>query len=340
MLVSYRLLSVFFVLVILFSIPISGAANSNSVVVYTSVDQVFSEPILRKFEDETGIDVKAVYDVEAAKTVGLVNRLIAEKNRPRADVFWNSEIVRTLVLKDKGLLAPYRSTMQQGIPDQFIDPEGYWTGFACRARVIIFNTDLVENNQVPGSIFELTDPKWRGRVAMAFPLLGTAATHVGALYDKLGKDGAEQFILDMNANNVLIVSGNSVVRDVVAAGEVPLGLTDTDDVLVAIARGMPVDMVFPDQDGIGTFFIPNTVSLIKNAPNPANAKRLIDYLLDPDTERMLAESESGNIPVRPGPVNLPAVSTKIPSNAMQISYPNAAKNMEVADEFIKTTFSF
>jgi ABC-type thiamine transport system substrate-binding protein len=90
-------------------------APKGQVIVYTSLDQVFSGPILKRFESEPGITVKALYDTEAAKTVGLVNRLIAEKERPQADVFWSSEIARTLVLKKKGVLAPYVSPQAAGI---------------------------------------------------------------------------------------------------------------------------------------------------------------------------------------------------------------------------------
>lgn len=98
-----------------------GRKAVNEVVIYTSLDQLFSEPILKDFEQETGIKVKAVYDVEAAKTTGLVNRIIAERNHPRCDVFWNSEIGRTIVLKKKGILAPYISPSSKDIPDQFKD---------------------------------------------------------------------------------------------------------------------------------------------------------------------------------------------------------------------------
>lgn len=83
--------------------------EEQQVVIYTSLDKVFSEPVLEAFEKETGIKVLAVYDSEATKTTGLVNRLIAEKSSPRADVFWNSETGRTIILKQKGVLAKYLS---------------------------------------------------------------------------------------------------------------------------------------------------------------------------------------------------------------------------------------
>ena len=94
------------------TISSDGCNNKKSaerVVIYTSLDKVFSQPILEAFEKETGIKILAVYDSEATKTTGLVNRLIAEKDNPRADVFWNSETGRTIVLKQKGVLAKYCS---------------------------------------------------------------------------------------------------------------------------------------------------------------------------------------------------------------------------------------
>jgi iron(III) transport system substrate-binding protein len=84
---------------------------SKEVVVYTSLDKVFSEPVLQEFEKQTGIKVKAVYDSEATKTTGLVNRLIAEKKAPQGDVFWNSKTCRTIILKQKGVLASYKSPL-------------------------------------------------------------------------------------------------------------------------------------------------------------------------------------------------------------------------------------
>jgi iron(III) transport system substrate-binding protein len=110
-------------------------AAQQKVVVYTSLDKVFSQPILEEFERKTDIKVKAVYDSEATKTTGLVNRLIAEKDSPRADVFWNSETGRTIVLKQKGVLTPYESPSAADIPATFKDAQGFWSGFGARCRI-------------------------------------------------------------------------------------------------------------------------------------------------------------------------------------------------------------
>lgn len=323
-------------------IALSGVpllAQSETVTVYTSLDQIFSEPILREYERVTGVKVRPVYDVEASKTTGLVNRLIAERNRPRADVFWNSEVGQTLVLKEKGVLIPYRSPSAEDIPAQFKDPEGYWTGFGARARVLIYNKKMLSESELPRSVFELTDERWRGKLAMAYPLFGTTATHVAAWYAVLGKDRTETFLKELKDNEVLIVDGNSTARDVVVQGEVPIAFTDTDDVNVAIQKGKPVSMLFPDKEGLGTLMIPNTVALIKGGPNPEEGKRLIDYLLSRTVESKLAFSDSMQIPVRDGipkPSHVPDYSDV---RAMNVRYWDIAANLKPSALYSKTLFA-
>ena len=133
------------------------------VTAYVSADRPFSEPIMQEYQRQTGVRVNVVYDTEETKSTGLANRLLAEKRRPQADVFWSNEPVRTLMLKSRGVLAPYPSPASQGIAATFKDPEGYWTGFSARLRVIVYNTDKVKANDAPHSVFDLADSRWKGR---------------------------------------------------------------------------------------------------------------------------------------------------------------------------------
>jgi len=312
--------------------------NASEVVVYTSLDQVFSEPILMEYQKISGVKVRPVYDVEATKTTGMVNRLISEKNRPKCDVFWNSEIGRTIVLKRKGVLQPYSSPSAINIPKQFKDKDAYWTGFAARARVLIYHTKLLSASQLPNSIFELTQPKWKGKIGLAYPLFGTTATHIAALYDCIGKEKTEGFLQKLKGNDVKIVDGNSVVRDIVVYGEIPLGLTDTDDANVAIQAGKQVNIIYMDQKGIGTLLIPNTVALIKNSPNPEQGKKLIDYLLSPSIASKLAYGKSAQIPLRDNikkPHNIPDYSS---IKWMKVNYEKIADYMEESARFCQRLF--
>ncbi len=271
------------------------------VVIYTSVDQVFSEPILDRFEEDTGIKVRAVYDVEATKTTGLVNRLIAEKANPLADVWWNGEIAQTILLKEEGVFTPYVSPEAASIPEAYIDPDNYWTGFGGRARVCLINTELLNPEDYPKSIYDFLDEKYPAeQIAIAYPIFGTTATHVAALYATIGAEEASAFFTALYERGIRVVDGNGVVRDLVADGSIMFGLTDTDDSIGAIERGALVQMVFLDQaEGeMGTLIIPNTVAKIKNGPNSDEADLLIDYLLSESTVIELVEMGWFQMPLR------------------------------------------
>jgi iron(III) transport system substrate-binding protein len=275
----------------------SACSDSHDVVVYCALDQVHSEPLIRRFEERTGLKVRAEFDIEAHKTVGLVTRIREERSRPRCDVFWNNEIVQTIGLAQDGLLAAYDSPSAADIPEAFRDPERRWTGFAARARVFIVNSELIDPAEVT-RLDDLLDPKWKGRCAMARPLTGTTLTHFATLIDVLGEEATFDFLRRAMDGQVNLLPGNGQVMRMVREGRAAFGLTDTDDYNVALEGGFPVASVYPDQDGPGTLVIPNTVSILADAPHPEAARKLVDFLLSTEVEQALAESASAQIPVR------------------------------------------
>ncbi len=326
-----KFITIFITLCMLTKVCYAG----NEVVVYTSEDKIFSEPVLQAFEKKMGIKVRAIYDTEETKSTGLVNRLIAEKDNPQADVFWSGDPVRPALLEFKGLVAPYFSSAASDIPKIYRDEDGHWTGFSARARIILYNTNLVNMDEKPLSLFDLTKPAWRGQVAIANPLFGTTSIHMAALFILLGDEKARKFLDDLKKNGVKIVSSNGEVKRLVARGEVKAGITDTDDASVAIKEGSPVKMVFPDQSGIGTLVMPNMVCLIKNSPNQENGKKLIDYLLSAEVEKSLAWAACAQMPLRYD-VRTPAdVLTIDAVKGMNVNYHDVAKKLEEVGAFLK-----
>jgi len=318
-----------------------GSRSANStVVVYTTHDQIYSEPVFRLFEQKTGIRVDAVYDTEATKTVGLANRLAAEASNPQCDVFWNNEVVRTVILKRKGVLERYVSESVRDIPAGMKDTEGYWAGFAARARVLVVNTNLVASKNTITSFSALADPQLRGKVAMAYPLFGTTATYAAAIFSVLGDTKAKEFFRQLKTNGVIITDGNGAAKDMVARGEVQYGMTDTDDAYSGTKDGNPVRMVFLDQgtDEPGTLVIPNTASLVKNCPHPEAAKKFIDFLLSREVEEMLAKSGSAQMPVRAGvptPADIPSLTS---IKAMPVDWEKVADKQEEVATFLSELF--
>jgi iron(III) transport system substrate-binding protein len=323
--------------------PFSGGCWSGSgpeVVVYTALDSEFSQPILREFSSETSIRALAKFDTESTKTVGLTEAIIAEADRPRCDVFWNNEILHTLRLADLGLLDAYQPPLAAEFPEMYRSVAGHWHGFAARARILIVNTKVVAEADRPTSIHDLTDPKWKDKVAIAKPLFGTTATHAACLFETWGDEKAKEFFVKLN-QNARIESGNKQVALAVASGELAFGLTDTDDAIVELEKGMDVTIVYPDQqpEGLGTLFIPNTLSIIKNCPHPAEARRLVDFLLTPKIEEQLAEGASAQIPLHPKATGTERVESPRTVRAMQVDFVAAARRWTKVAEFLRDEFT-
>ncbi len=309
-------------------------------VVYAALDREFSEPILTRFGKDAALDVQVKYDTESTKTVGLANAILAEASRPRCDVFWNNEILNTLRLQEQGLLDVYRSPLAENYPEAVRSPDGLWHGFAARARVLLVNTKLVPEAERPTSIHDLADSKWKGRVGMAKPLFGTTATHAACLFAHWGDEKAKAYFLSLKRNDVQILAGNKQVALSVAAGQLAFGITDTDDAVIVAEQGEPVVIVYPDrgEDELGTLFIPNTLSIIKNCPHPEAARKLIDFLLAPEVEAELARGPSAQIPLGSGVDEKPRVETPATVKAMPADFDAAVKKWDIAAKFLRKTF--
>ena len=279
---------------------LAGCSSSgDSVTVYTSQDQVYAEPILQRFEQETGVRVRAVYDSEVVKTVGLINRLIAEKNHPRCDLFWNNEAFRTHQLAARGVLAA----------DEPIE------SFGARTRQWVWNTNRLGRAELPPSLAALTNAQWRGRVAIALPLFGSTATYFQVLRQHWGAARWQAWCRALLANGVMTVDGNSVVVQLVGRGEVALGLTDSDDVRAGLRNGLPIAGKPLGQDGMA---IRNTLGHIRAAPHPGLARRLAEFLQSPAVRSALVEAgaiDPGEIP----PTGVIAWPSLVEANAQAVN---------------------
>jgi iron(III) transport system substrate-binding protein len=243
-------------------------AGDRTVVLYCAQDPVYAEPILAGFARQSGIRVLPVYDSEAVKTVGLANRLLAEQPHPRCDVFWGNEELRTRQLAVRGIFR-----MTNG-----------WTAMGSRSRRLMVNTNFLPLAEAPGTWLELTNSRWRGRLALAYPLFGTTATHFLALRQHWGAAAWEDWCRALQANRPMLVDGNSIVARLVAKGEAWVGLTDSDDIAVQQREGRPVAALSLTRESL---LIPNTVAVIRGAPHPDEAEALYRYLQTEDCLKVL-----------------------------------------------------
>ena len=312
----------------------SDSDRSKTVVVYVSEDQVFSEPILKDFEKETGVQVKAVFDTEESKSTGVMNRLLAEKNNPQADVYWANEPVRADVLRQRAISTPFKPSAAQQIPEQFKDAQGYWTGFSARARLLVVNRAAKTK---PSGVLAYVDRKAKGKAVIANPLFGTTTAQMAALFSVWGDEKAKQFLTGLKANQVKLSTSNGESADFVGSGEFEFALVDSDDAVDRIRHGKPIDIVYPDQgEGeVGVLIVPNAVALIRGGPNPDNGKRLIEYLVSKETERKLAAADCAQIPLNPGVTPPKELKPIEQIRTMKVNYADLAARLQEIQPILK-----
>lgn len=274
----------------------SAAFSADELIVYSGRKESATKPIVEAFQKKTGIQVK----LKVGKTSGLAHELIQEQARPLADVFIATEAGVMEILAKDGVLDAYVSPEAKDLEPGSWDRSWRWTGISSRARVIIYNKNLVPDKDVPRSVFQLTDPKWKGKVAIAGTLERTTLSWASALVAVKGPDFTKSFLARLSANGLKILPDNTDVWQGVGRGEFAIGLTNSPNYFVARKAGYPVGVVYPDQnDGeIGTLLNLNAVALVKGASHAAAAKRFIDFVLSAQGQRILIDG-AYEIPLRP-----------------------------------------
>jgi len=289
--------------------PYLSKDSAETVNLYCSVDQDQYLPVVAAFKASTGIEVKDQGETEASRSIGVTQKLAMEKDHPVADVLWANEIMNTVYLRDLGVLAPLPAGVASAFPEAWRDTKGTYVAFAGRARVLLVNTKLLpDRKDWPTRVEDLLDPRFGGpgrAMAIAKPLTGTTFTHAVSLLTRDAAKG-EAFWRAVAARaakgEIKAASGNGAVMQLVSdpGKGIAFGLTDTDDARVAVTKGAPVEVIYPDQgEGeVGTLVIPNTVALVKGGAHPAAGERLLRWLVTPEAEASLSAGPIANIPLR------------------------------------------
>jgi iron(III) transport system substrate-binding protein len=322
--------TVIFLSVLLIAVLLSGCAGVTSqpetVVVYASEDRIFAEPILHDFSKATGIAVQAVYESRDSRSARLVDRLIAEQRHPQADVYWASDPLSAELLKWRGISQPYTSPNAEGIPDQFRDPDGHWTGFAARAWVILANRELEDQ---PEGLASFTDSRHRGLAAIVDPRFGSAAVHMAALFNLWGNERASAFLDAMKRNGVKVSPSDAECTALVVSGKAGFALVSSDSAVSCVRRHTHVGLVFPDQlrDDPGVLLIPDAAVVIRGAEHLKSARALVDDLLSRETERRLAFDDCARIPLHHGIETPPEIRRIEALHVMKVDFPAIARKL-------------
>lgn len=291
-----------------------AASDAKPVTLYVAADAGVVGQLVAAFEAESGLRVRVVSQPASQGASGLVERLRSEKERPQADVFWNSEPFQMQAAANAGLLAPLQDDSVRDWPASSIGEGRLWHGFAQSVRVIVFNTDRVRPEDAPGSMDGLLAERFRGSIVAPTASPGATRAHLAAMSIWWGQDRLREHLRGLRSAGVRRVGSSGEAVAAVGAGEASVGVANSDDAWAAKSRGLPIGMLYVRHDvpgttgatggaaekqRIGPMVIPQTVALVAGGPNPSGGRRLAVFLLSERAERMLAQSERRYVPVRP-----------------------------------------
>ena len=268
-----------------------------SVVVYVEAPRRSARPLLKLFEEQSGIDVAAVYRDELGDH--FYDILMAETAARRVDLFWGTSPLTAIELQRAGRTAVFRTVAARAIPGQYHDPGFHWTGFAVNPRVIIYNDQLVQRSQAPRSIEDFNRLPWGGKGVIARIARGTPAFQAAALFSLWGPERGRQFFDTVAASGNRIVENDAAVLQAVTSGESLWGIIDLDQAICARRRNEPVHIFFPDRLSLGAVVPPWVAVLMRGAPNLAQAKGLFGFLFSTDSAWQLGQYDCAMMTLLP-----------------------------------------
>ena len=277
-------------------VPEAGA--SGDLVIYSGRSEPLIQPVIDAFKAEYP-DVNVL--LKAGSNSELANALIEEQANPQADVFIATELFTIQALAQQDIFQSYLPDGVEQLPAEFIGPDNEWVGLTRRARVIMYNSDLVSPDELPSSIFDLTDPRWKGQVAAAGSTNGSMQAQIAAMRQLIGEEATEEWLSGLIANDAVFFGGHTDVRKAVGTGEFKLGLVNHYYFYLQQVEGSNVGIIFPDQgEGqIGLITNATSAAIVKEASNLPAAQAFIAFLVSAEGQRTFADLNY-EYPILPG----------------------------------------
>lgn len=279
--------------------------------VYSGRSEALVAPIFERFTEETGIDLSVRY----GDTAEMAATIREEGGSSPADVFFGQDAGALGALEKEGLLATLSPEVLDAVPAEFRSPDGRWVGTSGRARVIGYDTRVVDEADLPDSVMDLTDERWKGKVGWV-PGNASFQAFITAMRAEMGDEATEQWLRDMKANDAQVYERNGVLRDAIANGEVELGLLNHYYIAQARAEApdadaYPVGLHFPPGGDVGALINVAGGGVLESSDKRAAGEQLLAFLLSAEAQEFFVE-ETKEYPVVAGvaaPPDLPALDS-------------------------------
>lgn len=310
------------------------AGVSGDLVIYSGRSEPLIQPVIDAFRAKyPNVNVL----LKAGSNSELANALIEEKDNPQADLFITTELFTVQSLAVQDIFQAYQPVGIENIPAEFVGANDLWTGLTLRARVIIYNKDLVSEAELPTSIFDLTDSKWKGQVAAAGSTNGGMQAQIASMQQLLGDEETTTWLNGLIANEVTFFGGHTDVRKAVGAGEFKIGLVNHYYYHLQLAETNNVGIIFPDQaDGeIGLMTNATSAAIVNGATHVQAAQAFLDFLVSEEGQKIFAEQNYeypllAGVPLREGVQSLENF------RLAEVDIVKAAANFEATFDLIET----
>ncbi len=297
--------------------PTASEDSDGRLTIYSGRNEVFVGPLIEDFQNETGLTV----DVRYGDSSDLAAQIIEEGERTPSDLFWGQDAGALGVVADAGLAVELPSEVVSVVPGEYRGPDNQWAAVSGRMRNFVYNKDRVSQSDLPTSVMELTDPKWRGRVAIA-PTNASFQTFVTALRLSLGEEATEKWLVDLKANDAKLYEKNSQIVEAVNDGAVDLGLVNhyyLYTVKEELGKTKAENGFFAPNDAGSLVNISGVLVTPKGAQD-SDARTFLSWLLTPQAQQKMVEriNEYPVISEVAPPPGLPALG-KMPGPGVKLN---------------------
>lgn len=284
----------------------SSGGSDGPLVVYVGRDEALVAPLIKDFTKATGIEVEARY----AETPELAATLLEEGEQTPADVFLSQDAGALGALADEGLLRTLPKNITDAVLPEFTSTDDTWVGVTGRARVIVYDGDELTADEVPGSVKDLTEPEWKGRVGIA-PTNASFQSFVTGFRIAEGEDAATAWLKGIAANDFKAYEKNGLIRDAVDEGSLDLGLINHyywfQKAAEVGADNMRAQLKFPDASDPGALVNVTGAGILSDH---SDAEAFLEYLVSKEGQTYFVDStfEYPLVEGIPAPEGLPALT--------------------------------
>ncbi len=265
-----------YILPVLLLFTLIGTVHAETLIVYSGRSKSLVEPIIKQFEQETGIQVKVSY----ANTTQLAATLLTEGDKSPAALFWAQDAGALGAVSKEAMFEKLPESILAKVPSNFRDADRRWVATSGRARVLAYSPERVKMEELPQSIFDLTQPIWKDRVGWA-PTNASFQAFVTALRRQAGEERTEEWLRGMKANGTKKYAKNTPIIEALAAGEIDLGLPN-HYYLLRFKKGdsnYPVAQTFFKADDPGNLVNIAGIGILKSSDNKNTALKFVEFLL-------------------------------------------------------------